>query len=472
MKTSRSMRRVGKPAKQRQRIKVRNSFDLLLKNGRVVDPANGIDDIRDIAIKEDKIVAVEPDIGDSRASRVCDVSGLLVLPGLIDLHAHIFEHVSGHFGLNPDAVGIRSGVTTLVDQGAASALTINGFRRFIVDNSDTDVLCFISAYLAGGLGGHRYVNLYGPEQMDVDAVVAEGRSNRDIVRGIKVHAEVGGFSRWGTEALKLAKIASRKLEIPIYVHLGQLWREEDGTEIDPDDIIDQLIPLLDEGDILAHPYTRNPSGFVSPQGEVHPMIFKALERGVRIDVGRGSHFSFEAAKALTKAGIKPNTLGIDLHGFNVGKTFKYEGKWRSAEFDYDYGSTVTRTRFNPTFCIYTAMSEMLALGFSDVDVIKMVTTNAADVLKTDNVMGSLGVRRRADVTVVALQKGKFTLQDGGILTDGDLGPEKDRVTLAASKRFRPAFALHKGKIVELDSPLLPKSEKPTRSMLNAVRLAA
>src|SRR5438105_3514184 len=119
------------------------------------------------------------------------------------------------------------------------------------------------------------------------------------------------------DALKLAKEASRELKLPVYIHLGTLWPELAGVKIDPARIIDEVVPLLDPGDILAHPFTRFPSGFVAPDGGIHPLIREALAKGVRIDVGRGAHFSFTTAQRVIGAGILPFTIGADLHGYNV-----------------------------------------------------------------------------------------------------------------------------------------------------------
>src|ERR1700685_483991 len=128
-------------------------YDLLLRGGRVICPASDIDGIRDVAVRGGRIAAVENTILPSSATEVIDVAGKLVLPGLIDTHAHVYEHVTGRFGLNPDMVGVRSGVTTLVDQGGPSCMTIGGFRNYLVNTADSRLLCFISCYLVGGLEG-------------------------------------------------------------------------------------------------------------------------------------------------------------------------------------------------------------------------------------------------------------------------------------------------------------------------------
>ena len=245
-------------------------------------------------------------------------AGKIVTAGMIDTHAHVYQHVTGRFGLNADMVGVRSGVTTVVDQGGPSCMTIPGFRHFVVEKSETRVLCFISAYLVGGLEGHLYPSLYGPDQVDVKATIRAARANADIVRGVKAHAEIGGASRWGLEVIKLGKRISSELGVPLYIHLGQIWPVKDGATIDPDEVVRALMPLMEPGDVLAHPFTRHPGGFVSATtGEVHPVVWAALERGVTVDVGHGSHFSFEMARRTIAAGIRPHTLGADMHGYNV-----------------------------------------------------------------------------------------------------------------------------------------------------------
>ena len=135
-------------------MSVNTSFDLLLRGGRVIDPAAGIDGLKDVAIRGGKVAAVQSDILPASAREVIDVNGKIVLPGLIDTHAHVYQYVTGRFGVNADMVGVQSGVTTLVDQGGPSCMTLPGFRHFIVGQAKSRTLAFLSAYLVGGLEGH------------------------------------------------------------------------------------------------------------------------------------------------------------------------------------------------------------------------------------------------------------------------------------------------------------------------------
>jgi dihydroorotase len=410
-------------------------FDTLLRGGRVIDPASGRDGVADIGITGNVIAAIEPTIPDETARQVLDVNGKIVTAGMIDTHAHVYQHVTGRFGLNADLVGVRSGVTTLVDQGGPSCMTIPGFRHFIVEPSQTRVLCFISMYLVGGMEGHLYPALYGPDQVDVKATIRAGRANADIVRGVKAHAEIGGASRWGLEVVELGKRIASELGVPLYIHLGQIWPLKDGVTIDPDEVVRALMPLMEPGDVLAHPFTRHPGGFVSAvTGEVHPVVWAALERGVTVDVGHGSHFSFEMARRTLTAGIRPHTLGADMHGYNVRPP----------------GGDETSVQDNPfsgvaPFTLTIAMTELMALGLSLPEIIATVTSNPARMVRMEDSLGALAVGREADISVLNLLRGRFTLSDNS--------GEK----LATDQMLTPDFALRAGRHVLSDSPLIPPS---------------
>src|SRR6201993_3422237 len=197
---------------------VSTSFDLLLRGGRVIDPASGVDGLKDVAVRNGKIAVVQSDILPSSAREVVDVTGKLVLPGMIDTHAHVYQYVTGRFGMNADMVGVQSGVTTLVDQGGPSCMTLPGFRHFIAEKSLSRAYAFLSAYLVGGLEGHYYPTLYRPDCVDIDATVKAATANRDLIRGIKAHAEIGGFARWGIRVIEMAAGMGPRGQLPVYVH--------------------------------------------------------------------------------------------------------------------------------------------------------------------------------------------------------------------------------------------------------------
>ena len=410
------------------------TFDLILRGGRVIDPAQQLDAEFDVAISGGRIAALGA--GLAASGKVIDVRGQLVLPGLIDTHAHVYQHVTGSFGLNPEWCGIRAGVTTVVDQGGPSCMTLPGFRKFIVEPSRTRVFAFISAYLAGGLEGHLFPSLYGPEQINVEHTVRAIEENRDLVKGIKAHAEIGGASRWGLASLKLAAEIGRDTALPVYVHMGQLWPTKDHAVMDPDELVRQVMPLLKAGDILAHPFTRHPGGFLDAGGKVHPLLWEAIARGVRVDVGHGSHFSFDMAKRTLDAGIMPFTLGADLHGLNVHVPDDSPGKAAEKKSNPFYGVA--------PFSLAIAMTELVTLGVPLAEVVKMVTSNAAIVLGEQGSLGTLEQGSVADVSVLALRSGRWKLRD-------NQGAE-----VAADKLIEPRFCLRAGEYHAADSPLLPQ----------------
>jgi dihydroorotase len=417
------------------------TFDQLLRGGRVICPASGIDGIRDVAIRNGKIAAVQPDILPTSAREVIDVTGKLVLPGLIDTHAHVYQYVTGRFGMNADMVGVQSGVTTLVDQGGPSCMTLPGFRHFVAEPAKSRVYAFLSAYLVGGLEGHYYPQLYSPDGVDIDATVKAASANSDLVRGIKAHAEIGGFARWGIRVIEMAAEIGRRTDLPVYVHFGQLWGlPESGTNgEDVDTILQRVIPLLREGDVLAHPFTRHPGGFVNREGEVHPVIQAALDRGLKVDVGHGSHFSYRLAKKALAAGIVPTTLGADIHGYNTHVPAP-AGTPEQHEDDENHPFAG-----QAKFSLVQAMSSMLALGLTLEQVVPMVTSNPAQMLGRADEIGALKVGRDADVSVITQQTGRFILRDN----------EKNEVI--AERLLQPAFCLRAGTRYDAVASILPQA---------------
>ena len=416
-------------------------FDTLLRGGRVICPASGVDGILDVAVQDGKIAAVQADILPSSARQVVDVAGKLVLPGLIDTHGHVFQFVTGRFGMNPDMVGVQSGVTTLVDQGGPSCMTLPAFRHFIAQPSETRCLAFISTYLVGGLEGHFYPNLYSPDQVDIDATVRAALANPDLVRGIKAHAEIGGFARWGIRVIEMAAEIGKQTALPVYVHFGQLWGlPESGTNgEDVETILERVIPLLKEGDVLAHPFTRHPGGFINPEGEVHPVIQAALDRGLKIDVGHGSHFSYRLARKAIAGGIVPTTLGADIHGYNTH--VPAPAGTPAEHVDDENHPFAGQARFS----LVQAMSSMMALGLSLEQVVPMVTINPAKMLGRDAEIGSLRPGLGADITVLNELKGRFILRDN------------EHTEVVAESLLQPEFCLRNGRRHDAVATILPEA---------------
>jgi dihydroorotase len=360
---------------------------------------------------------------------------------MIDTHAHIYRYVTGRFGLDADMVGVASGVTTLVDQGGASCMTFPGFRHFVAEKAASRCYAFISAYLAGGLEGHFYPALYSPAGVDVQATVAAANANRDLVKGVKAHAEIGGYARWDTKVIEMACDIGRQSNLPVYVHFGQLWAlpPEGAKGLDPDTIIERTVKLLRPGDILAHPFTRHPGGFVNKSGQVHPVIRAAIDMGLRIDVGHGSHFSYRVARTALDAGIVPHTLGADMHGYN---TFVPPPPGTpDAHPDDETHPFAGQARFS----LSQAMGSMLALGLTLQQVVPMVTSNAAQMLGLADEIGALRPGMVADVSVLNDVRGRFKLQDN------------EGTQISADRLLEPAFCLRAGRRHDATAPILPRA---------------
>lgn len=414
-------------------------YDIVLRGGRVIDPAQGIDGIADVAVRNGRIAAVGAALP-GPAREVVDVSGRLVLPGMIDTHAHVYRYVTGRFGLDADMVGVQSGVTTLVDQGGPSVLTFPGFREYVVKPASTRILAFLSAYMVGGLEGHYYPELYRPDCIAVQDTVRSGRENADLVRGIKGHAEIGGFTRWGNEAMRRAAMIARELDRPLYIHFGQLWPLPEQVEsYDPDAILPEMIEIMRPGDILAHPFTRHPGGFVDRTGKLHPLVREALARGLKVDVGHGSHFSFRMARLVLEAGVVPDTLGADMHGYNTTIP-----KPRGTPEEHPDKEEMHLFAGKQNFSLASAMTSMLALGLELGQVVRMVTSNCAAMLRMADEIGTLHPGREADISVLADERGRFLLQDN------------EGTQVVAERLLRPLFCLRAGRRYDADAVVLPR----------------
>ena len=415
--------------------------DLLLSGGFVIDPRNNVNQICDVAVKDGKIALVTPNIDRSLAAEQIDISGKLITPGLIDTHAHVFEYVTGRFGLEADMCGVDSGVTTLIDQGGPSCMTLPAFREYVVNPKKSRIFTYLSSYLVGGMEGHYYPSLYKPDCVDVAATVKSALANPDIVKGFKAHAELGGFARWGVEVIRQAAEIGAQAKLPIYIHFGQLWPlPADGDNgIDADTILAQVVPLLKKGDILAHPFTRHPGGFVDRKGKVHAIVQEAIAKGLKIDVGHGSHFSYKMAQIALQAGIVPDTLGADMHGYNttIPKPSMAGTPDEHSDKDHMFFGQVK-------FSLVSAMTAMLALGIPIEHVVAMSSWNPQRYFGLPDDIGHLGVGALADISVLNDDRGRFELIDN----------EGTKIT--SDRMLTPAFCFRDGIRHDVRSPILPQ----------------
>jgi dihydroorotase len=266
-------------------------------------------------------------------------------------------------------------------------------------------------------------------------------ANADLVRGIKAHAELGGFARWGIEVMRASAEIGRQTGLPVYVHFGQLWPMpgHPAHEIDPDTILEQVVDMLKPGDVLAHPFSRHPGGFVNRDGTVHPLAREAAARGLKIDVGHGSHFSYRMARTVLEAGIVPDTLGADMHGYNTHVPAPAGTPAEHPDQDHMF---LGRVRFS----LVSAMTSMLALGLPLDHVVRMATVNAARMAGLTDGAGTLRVGAEANVSVLEDLRGRWVLADN------------EGTQVVAERMLEPAFCLRAGRRFDAAAPILPVAQ--------------
>jgi len=362
-------------------------YDLLLKGGHVIDPANHIDEARDVGVLQGKIAAVENNIPADQAGKVVDVSNLYVTPGLIDIHYHV-----GHGGapLNwfaPDArvhalplgipadLALQSGVTTIVDAGTSGAETFLQEKEEVIDRARVRVLAFLNI-VADGMNGGLEQNL---DQMDVTLCVDTIKKYRDLIVGVKT-AHYWTREVWDGEHVPWAAV-DRAIECGILTNspvMFDFWPRPERT------YEDLILKKMRPGDIHTHVFAQQ-FPIILADGKLNPAIAEARARGVIFDVGHGAgSFWFRNAVPAAKQGFIPDSISTDLH----------------------MGDYLTVSMNN-------VMSKFLAMGVSLEDVIRRSTLNPAREIHRPD-LGTLSIGQDADIAVLDLMHGHFGYTDCGV----------------------------------------------------------
>lgn len=344
-------------------------YDLVLHGGHVIDPANSIDSIMDVAVAGNRIAAVKPDIARTDARKVVDVSGLYVVPGLVDLHCHVFGYAGA---ISPDDTVLAAGTTTIVDAGGSGWRTFDEFRRSVIAQSKTRVLALLNIVGAGMVGQAAEDNT---ADMDPQKTAETIMKNRDVLVGIKT----AHFGLPGWTAIDRAVAAGRLAHVPvmvddkIFTNTGRTTQEE-------------LLQRLRPGDIHTHMYNDRQIELINRfTGKVQPYMWEARKRGVLFDLGHGGgSFLWPVASKAMAQGFVPDTISTDLHQ-----------------------SSILIQQSDMPNC----MSKIMLLGMSLHDVVMRSTVTPAKEISRYPELGTLGAGHIADIAVLQLQNGVFAFKD-------------------------------------------------------------
>ena len=385
------------------------TVDLVISGGRVLDPANGLDQVADVLVADGRILAVGAGLGrDHSQAQVVDADGLLVTPGLIDLHAHVYPGL-GDFCVTPDQAGVERGVPIVIDGGTSGTATINLAHQWIDSaRPQTRVLAFMDPcvlYLAThDFICHRLEIANDLRNLDLDAATEALEVHADYVIGFKVRACHTGDPSVSPFLEGAKSIAG---DLPIMVHLGRF-------PFTPTIETSTLLEALRPGDIITHAY-RGASGELDPATGAPTEQFRdAVDRGVRLDVGHSAtDFRFRDARKLFEAGYVPDSISTDLNVFNIDE---------------------------PVRSLPETMSKVWALGVELAEVVAMATTGPAASIHRSHQFGTLDVGREAEVSVLRIDEGPAELSDG-------------HETLVAERRLVPVGCVRAGRWIEATAGL-------------------
>ncbi len=344
-------------------------YDIVIQGGEVVDPGRGFRQRADVGVLDGKIAAIEPQIPAERGIDIVQAKGLMVAPGLVDLHTHI--HSGLKLGIDADGVAARSGATTWVDAGTFSYPEIDGFRRFVVRPAQARIFGFV--YL--------YPSNRDPSQDPVEycrkvmkPTGEEAVANRDIVLGVKLQVGSNMNGPHSLDFLKIARELCDQYELPLMAHISFAPPSTD-----------EVMALLRPGDVATHCFNTHTLGILDGNGRIKDSVIDARKRGVLFDVGHGSgSFNFEVARKALDQSFLPDTISTDIYDLNVN---------------------------GPVFDMPTTMMKMLSLGMSFDDVLLRSTLNAAKIVNRVPGMGALEVGGPADIALLELVDSEKNLVD-------------------------------------------------------------
>ena len=349
---------------------IREQYDAVIVGGRVIDPSNGIDGQLDVAISGGQIVAVEEGIDPASALQVFNARDQIVTPGLVDLHTHIYWGVT-YWGIEPDPVAAKCGVTTWLDVGSSGSYTFPGFRRYIVEPSRVRVFALLNLSSIGLIAPTW--ELSNLDYCNVDLAESIVNENHDLILGIKARIDRNTTRGTGIRPLELARELADRVGLPLMVHIGS------GPPT-----IDEVAALLRPNDILTHCFSGGDMRILNDDGKVNPQIMALKEQGLVLDIGHGTgSFSYAVTEAMLDQGVLPDVISTDIH---------------------------QTARQGPMYDMPTTLSKFLNLGMSLPDVIERATSNPARAMRRED-LGTLSVGAPADIAVFRIEQGEYDFYD-------------------------------------------------------------
>ncbi|MDA0745429.1 MAG: amidohydrolase/deacetylase family metallohydrolase [bacterium] len=348
-------------------------YDLVLRGGTVIDPANNIHQRADLALKDGTVAAIAADLSATQAHKVLDVSNQYVVPGLIDLHTHLFKDIS-LFGIEADDLCPRTGVTTAIDTGTAGWINYRGLERYVIERSQTRILAYVN--LSGvGLPWRRGEMVYeGYVQPEACARSVQEHPKTALGVKVRLYRGVGGDADL-RDLLQLALDAANRCGKPLMVHIT-------GSDVPVAEFLAHLRP----GDIITHCFHGGEmGGILDSSGKVLSAVRDARQRGIIFDIGHGlGSFKYDVGRRALEDGFPPDTISSDIHALNID---------------------------GPVYDLPTTLSKFLNLGMSLDEVIQRSTIEPARVIGLSDTLGHLGIGAAGDVAVLAQETGSFDLVD-------------------------------------------------------------
>ena len=350
-------------------------YDLILRGGRVIDPSQKLDAVTDVAFSAGKVARVGPKLEAGPTTDVRDVSGLIVTPGLIDLHTHVYWGGTS-LGIDAEEFCRTSGVTTAIDTGSAGPGNFAGFRKHVIDPCKVRILAYLHVSHAGIYAFSDRVMVGESEElrlMDPVTAVEVANANRDVIVGIKVRVGRHASGTSGTIPLDIALQVGEEAGMPLMCHIDF-----------PPPSYEEVLERLRPGDVLTHAFRPFPNSPATQQGTVKREVIEARKRGVKFDIGHGKgSFAFKTARAMLANGFMPDTISSDVHPLCIN---------------------------GPAFDQVTTLSKFLCLGMPLDEVIAASTVNAAMALKRPE-LGSLKPGSVGDATLLSIKEGRFDYVD-------------------------------------------------------------